>query len=74
MWFNSFDFWIFLAVVLLVYHRIGHKLQNRFLLVASYFFYGCFDWRFLGLILFCTALNYHAGLRIAAASDERRRR
>jgi alginate O-acetyltransferase complex protein AlgI len=74
MWFNSFDFWIFLAVVLLGYHRIGHRLQNCFLLVASYFFYGCFDWRFLGLILFCTVLNYHAGLRIAAASDERRRR
>lgn len=74
MWFNSFSFWLFLVVVLLVYHRVGHRLQNRWLLLASYFFYGCFDWRFLGLILFCTALNYHAGLRIAAASDERRRK
>jgi len=74
MWFNSFNFWLFLVVVLMVYRRLGHRLQNRWLLLASYFFYGCFDWRFLGLILFCTALNYHAGLRIAAASDERRRK
>jgi D-alanyl-lipoteichoic acid acyltransferase DltB (MBOAT superfamily) len=75
MWFNSFSFWLFLAVVLLVYHRLGHRLQNRFLLVASYFFYGCWDWRFLFLILFTTLFEYVSAGRIAASPyDPVRRR
>jgi len=74
MWFNSFGFWLYFAVVALVYALLTWKWQNRWLLLASYFFYGCFDWRFLALIFFCTALNYHAALRIAAASDEARRK
>ena len=74
MWFNSFGFWLYFAVVALVYALLTWKWQNRWLLLASYFFYGCFDWRFLGLILFCTALNFHAGLRIAASSNERARK
>ncbi|MCB1203789.1 MAG: MBOAT family protein [Verrucomicrobiae bacterium] len=69
MWFNSFSFWLFLAVVLLVYHRLGHRLQNRFLLLASYFFYGCWDWRFLFLILFTTAFDFFAARRIEASAD-----
>lgn len=69
MWFNSFSFWLFLAVVLLVYHRLGHRLQNRFLLLASYVFYGSWDWRFLFLILFTTGFDYVAAGRIAASSD-----
>ena len=74
MWFNSFSFWIYFVVVALVYALMAWKWQNRWLLLASCFFYGCFDWRFLGLILFCTALNYHAGLRIDAATDAKHRR
>ncbi len=74
MWFNSFSFWLFLAVVLLVYHRLGHRLQNRFLLLASYFFYGCWDWRFLFLILFTTAFEHLVTGRIAASGDPRARK
>lgn len=74
MWFNSFGFWLFFALVVLVYSRLRLAGQNRWLLAASYFFYGCFDWRFLSLIFFCTALNFHAGLKIAAAEEERQRK
>jgi alginate O-acetyltransferase complex protein AlgI len=74
MWFNSFGFWLFFIFVALIYSRLRLTGQNRWLLMASYFFYGCFDWRFLSLIFFCTALNYHAGIKIAEAGDPKRRK
>jgi len=40
------------------------KFQNALLLIASYFFYSCWDWRFLFLLAFSTLLNYWAGLKI----------
>lgn len=69
MWFNSFSFWIFLVLVLFVCFRIAHRQQNRFLLVASYFFYGCWDWRFLFLILFTTAFDFFAAKKIEDTQD-----
>lgn len=69
MLFNSFSFWLFFLVVLLLYQRLARRGQNLLLLVASYFFYGCWDWRFLGLIALSTAIDYCAGLGIAAAKD-----
>ncbi len=69
MWFNSFGFWIFLAVVLAVHSRLGHRNRNRFLLLASYFFYGCWDWRFLSLILFTTAFDYTAARAIGRSES-----
>lgn len=74
MWFNSFGFWLFFGLVALIYSRLRLVGQNVWLLGVSYFFYGCFDWRFLGLIFFCTVLNYHAGLKIAAAEDPKQRK
>ena len=74
MWFNSFEFWVFFGLVAVGCWRLAHAGRNRLLLAASYFFYGCYDWRFLGLILLCSAVNYLAGARIAAASDARSRR
>jgi D-alanyl-lipoteichoic acid acyltransferase DltB (MBOAT superfamily) len=44
------------------------KTQNMLLLAASYFFYGCWDYRFLSLLLFSTALDYFTGLKIGHAS------
>ncbi len=61
MLFNSIDFAIFLPIVFLIYWFITNKnlkLQNAFLVVASYFFYGWWDWRFLALIIFSTLLDY----------------
>ena len=45
----------------MVYYLLGQGKRNLFLLVASYFFYGSWDWRFLGLILLSTAVDFHCG-------------
>ncbi len=65
MSFTSLAFALFLPVVFLVYWlalRRSHKAQNIFLLVASYVFYGWWDWRFLGLIALTTLLSYSCAL------------
>jgi D-alanyl-lipoteichoic acid acyltransferase DltB (MBOAT superfamily) len=67
MLFNSIDFAIFLPIVFVIYWFIIHKnntLQNCFVIIASYFFYACWDWRFLLLILFSTVTDYTIGLFI----------
>jgi hypothetical protein len=53
MLFNSFAFAVFLPAVFLLYWFVFNRnlrLQNLFVLVASYVFYGWWDWRFLLLI------------------------
>jgi hypothetical protein len=65
MLFNSIDFAIFLPIIFILYCFIANKnikLQN-FLIVASYLFYGWWDWRFLSLIAFITIVNYSIGPR-----------
>ena len=54
MLFNSLEFFVFLAITLLIYYRLNHRWQNYFLLGASYVFYGWWDWRFVGLMLLCS--------------------
>ena len=64
MLFNSIDFAVFLPVVFALYWFVFNKsirLQNAFIVLASYFFYGFWDWRFLSLILFSTALDFVIG-------------
>lgn len=74
MLFNSLDFAVFFAVVLLVYSRLGFRGQNLWLLAASYFFYGSWNWRFLGLLVGSALVDYFVGLRIAASGDNQRKR
>lgn len=74
MVFNSLTFLIFLAVVLVLYYRLKLRGQNVLLVIASYVFYGWWDWRFLGLLLFSTFFDYWAALRIDSEKDERRRK
>ncbi len=64
MLFNSLDFFIYLPVVFILYWFFFHKnlrLQNCFVLGASYLFYGMWDWRFLFLILASTIVDYIVG-------------
>lgn len=77
MFFNSIDFAIFLPIVFLLYWfaaKDNFKLQNILLLVASYYFYGCWDWRFLFLLLFSTLLDYFTGIKMHEAKTERIRK
>ncbi len=67
MLFNSFEFIFFLPTVLIIYWFIVNKnlrLQNLFLVVASYVFYAWWDWRFLFLLVFISLSNYTLGLLI----------
>ena len=64
MLFNSIDFAVFLPIVFLLYWFVINKnlkLQNLFLIIASYVFYGWWDWRFLSLIVFSTLVDYTVG-------------
>ena len=65
MLFNSIDFAVFLPIVFVLYWFVTEKslnLQNFLIVVASYFFYGWWDWRFLSLILFSTIVDFSVGL------------
>jgi alginate O-acetyltransferase complex protein AlgI len=73
MLFNSISFLLFLPIVFVVYWWVNKKslsLQNGLLLLASYFFYACWDWRFLFLLLFSTALDYFTGIQMAEAKNQ----
>jgi D-alanyl-lipoteichoic acid acyltransferase DltB (MBOAT superfamily) len=67
MVFNSLEFFVFLPIVFLLYWFVFNKRllsQNILLLVASYVFYGLWDWRFLSLIALSTVVDYFVALRI----------
>ncbi len=74
MLFDTPIYFLFLGVVVLIYWRLTHRAQNRFLLAASYFFYGWWDWRFLLLMAASTVLDYVIAQHLAAATDPGRRK
>jgi len=77
MLFNSLSFAVFLPIVFLIYWfavQRDLRLQNLLLLVASYFFYACWDWRFLFLLVFSTLLDYFTGLKIHEATEGLKRK
>ncbi len=68
---------VFLPVVFLAYWYVFQrqlKWQNAFLLVASYVFYGWWDWRFLSLLFFSSMADFAIGLAIEAQSSEKGKR
>lgn len=79
MLFNSIEFAFFLPLVFLIYWAIGYahinetlklRLQNAFVLIASYIFYGWWDWRFLLLIAFTSFCSWASGLLIGQATSQ----
>lgn len=77
MLFNSIDFVIFLPIVFLLYWFVANKnlkLQNFLIVVASYIFYGWWDWRFLSLILFSTLVDYSVGRRLLNEENTAKRK
>ena len=77
MLFNSIEFAIFLPVIFILYWLFFNKsvkLQNLLLLSASYFFYACWDWRFLSLIIFSSSIDYIVGLKLIESTNERKRK
>ena len=75
MLFNSLTFLIFLPIVFGVYWFAlarSVKAQNVWLLLASYIFYGWWDWRFMGLIAFTSAVSYLTGLKCEKGREHRK--
>ena len=73
MLFNSTEFLIFLPVVLGLYYALALRPQNLMLLAASYLFYGWWDWRFLGLLMLSTVLDYTVGLWLPRVAEQHRK-
>ena len=76
MLFNSFEFLFFLPTVFMLYWFVFKKLQhqNILILLASYVFYGWWDWRFLTLILLSTIVDYSIGLQMQKAEKQKNRK
>ena len=77
MFFNSISFAIFLPIVFLFYWFIFNKnktTQNTVLIVASYYFYSCWDWRFLFLLVFSTLLDYFSAIMMERSNTDKKRK
>jgi len=77
MLFNSIDFAIFLPIVFALYWFVFNKnlkLQNFLIVVASYVFYGWWDYRFLSLVLFSTLVDYFIGVLLSKEDNQRKRK
>lgn len=75
MIFNSIPFALFLAIVFILYWSIGGKqtrMQNNLLLIASFFFYGWGDYRFLLLLIFSISVGYFFGIWLNKAKKHRK--
>ena len=65
MSFISWQYFIFLPVIIISYWLLPARRRLLLLLAGSYFFYGCWDVRFLALVLATTVIDYNCGLAIA---------
>ncbi len=77
MLFNSLGYLFFLPIVFLVYWFLNNKklqYQNIFLLIVSYYFYSCWDWRFLFLLIFSTALDYFTAIKMFESTTSKTRK
>src|SRR6266699_5437030 len=74
MLFDSPAYFVFLIPVVLAYWRLNRRHQNCFLLLASYFFYGWWDWRFLLLMGTSTVVDFCVARALDGFSQLRRRR
>ena len=74
MLFNSLEFIVFLLIVFQLYWFVFNKSlkwQNILVLVASYFFYGWWSWKFLGLLAFSTLLDYLFGFWVSSPNKKK---
>ncbi len=74
MLFNSVEFLVFFAVVYGLYLVLERRGQNALILVASYIFYGFWDWKFLGLIALSTTVDFVVAQAMEDAPDPLRKR
>lgn len=73
MLFNSIEFLVFLPLVILSYSVLKSH-RTTILLIASYFFYGWWNWSYLALIVFSTFVDYQCAISIASHSLNRKKK
>ena len=75
MLFNTPVFWLFFIAVYLAYVALLRTTNARLwlLLMASLFFYGCWNPAFVPLLLFSIAVDFYAGRAMPDASPRRKR-
>lgn len=67
MLFNTIDFAVFMPIIFMMYWFVFNRnvrIQNIFLIIASYFFYACWDWRFLSLIIVSSVVDFVVGKKL----------
>jgi alginate O-acetyltransferase complex protein AlgI len=76
MLFNTFHFAYFFAILFPLYWalRNHYKIQNLVLLLAGYFFYACWKWEFLGLLILSTVMDFACGLWVDRIEAPRKRK
>ncbi len=74
MLFNSFQFAVFFLIFYALYLRLGHRAQNRLLLIAGCIFYGAWSWKFLLLLFLTMTIDYFMALKISEAADQKRKK
>lgn len=75
MLFNSLSFPFFLLAILTVHWALTRNShRNLFLILASYIFYGWWDYRFLSLIIISSAVDYVCGIELGKSDDPRKRK
>ena len=77
MLFNSIDFAVFLPIVFILYWFVTNKnlkLQNLLIVISSYVFYGWWDWRFLSLIIYSSAVDYYISVRLGKEQNLTKRK
>lgn len=74
MLFNSYNFLIFFPVVTLIYFLIPQKIRYIWLLIASYFFYMCWNAKYALILLFSTAVTYISGILISKTDNKKRKK
>ncbi len=77
MLFNSFDFAVFFPFFFVIFWAVASRklwFQNLIIIIASYFFYGWWDWRFLSLIIFSSFVDYFVGIGLSRQLNQQKRK
>jgi len=72
--FHSLTFVVFALIFYTIYFLLGKKARPYFILLASYIFYGWWDFRYLGLILISTAVDYFVAMHLPKVSETRQKK
>ena len=74
MLFNSLHFIIFFPIVVFVYFALPYRFRWILLLIASYYFYMCWEIEYIILLIISTLIDYFAGVMMSKTDDEKKRK